>query len=855
MSLKIEDLAENIGYTTEQLMYELKSVGIKRELTENTMLTEEELMSFYNNHVKPLSSLSEIELKAYKRMESIISKSDVIFIDTSSLLSEKSVNFMTHLKRILAKYNKKLILPYKVYEELQKHQRNQKDKKLSSSANSAIKKLVEFQRDNYLEIHGDELLDKFADNVFNTQITRLRIDKSVLLLTNDIGLGQDILFLNESKSVKGKPVRAYKVDRYGFISRIRTVEEQTQPRKPNRTQPLEQNKTVIPKAEKFTLAKEIINYPNEVLPLSEVASSGSSLVTDTGTNVILGKEAGKGGEGSIYITNIPNVVAKIYKREKLRKEKFEKLKLMVSKRLQYEGICYPQNLLFNKRNEFVGYTMPMAKGRELKHFLFIPKKVFENRNPDWTRKDLVQLGITILEKIQFLHNRNIILGDINPFNILVESPTNVYFVDVDSYQVEGFPCPVGTDNYTAPEIQSKNFQTFLRSFGHDYFAIATLLFSILFLGKSPYSQTGGDTNAENIKNMDFPYSYGKEERAENTPKGQWRYIWSNLPFKVKEAFYQTFQKGEPRTEEHSRIATEEWIQIMKRYHDDLSSGRLIKQDEIANDIFPARFKITGDNKKKLAPCRLCKQSFMPWQLNQGICRPCLNKGEDYHCNRCSKELIFTNYEKYIRKMDKRFEYCKDCSAHYRSTYMTNQCTTCYSNFTITYGEKEFFDKKGHNYPKRCLNCRKRARQQQEEQKRLGETVRFTQKPFENNSTSTKQQTDRKKGLCFLTTVACQYYGLPDDCYELETLRLFRDQWLSQQSDGSALIARYYEIAPSIVNAIKSKKEYGNICEMIMHDYILPCVKFIESNKMQECKKHYIQLCENMLELIQQEVVQ
>lgn len=82
------------------------------------------------------------------------------------------------------------------------------------------------------------------------------------------------------------------------------------------------------------------------------------------------------------------------------------------------------------------------------------------------------LCITILKKLKYLHDRNVILGDINPNNILVVSPTEVYFVDTDSYQIEGFPCPVGTINFTAPEIQRKDFSTFLRTIGNERFAVA-----------------------------------------------------------------------------------------------------------------------------------------------------------------------------------------------------------------------------------------------------------------------------------------------------------------------------------------------------------------------------------------------
>jgi DNA-binding helix-hairpin-helix protein with protein kinase domain len=58
--------------------------------------------------------------------------------------------------------------------------------------------------------------------------------------------------------------------------------------------------------------------------------------------------------------------------------------------------------------------------------------------------------LAILEKIKLLHENDIIIGDINPFNILIKDDKTVYFVDVDSYQVDNYPCPVGTVHFTAP---------------------------------------------------------------------------------------------------------------------------------------------------------------------------------------------------------------------------------------------------------------------------------------------------------------------------------------------------------------------------------------------------------------------
>lgn len=52
--------------------------------------------------------------------------------------------------------------------------------------------------------------------------------------------------------------------------------------------------------------------------------------------------------------------------------------------------------------------------------------------------------------------------------------------------------------------------------------------------------------------------------------------------------------------------------------------------------------------------------------------------------------------------------------------------------------------------------------------------------------------------CFITTACVKYYGLKDDCYELQTLRNFRDNHLLKSVNGKKLVKKYYEIAPSIV---------------------------------------------------------
>ena len=59
----------------------------------------------------------------------------------------------------------------------------------------------------------------------------------------------------------------------------------------------------------------------------------------------------------------------------------------------------------------------------------------------------------------------------------------------------------------------------------------------------------------------------------------------------------------------------------------------------------------------------------------------------------------------------------------------------------------------------------------------------------------------KSRLCYITTAVCASLGKPDDCYELNLMRRYRDEYLVNQKGGEEIVAEYYDIAPTIVNRI------------------------------------------------------
>ena len=396
------------------------------------------------------------------------------------------------------------------------------------------------------------------------------------------------------------------------------------------------------------------------------------------------------------------MVAKIYKKEKLNRTRHEKLCLLARKNLSCDGVCFPLALLYDKEYNFVGYLMRQAHGRELQRCVFQPQ-LLKRYFPNWTKQDTVTLCITILKKLKYLHDRNVILGDINPNNILVVSPTEVYFVDTDSYQIEGFPCPVGTINFTAPEIQRKDFSTFLRTIGNERFAVATLLFMIMLPGKPPYSLQGGENQVENILNGDFAYASG-ERCSGKAPEGMWRFCWSHLPRYLKNDFYETFRKGGLHSTEQTRFSTDVWLRKFEYYLDLLQSGKLCEHDSMSMELFPTRLK--KNPHVAYIKCRICGNEVPADKAMEGICGDCLNKGETYHCAECGQEMVYKNYHKYIKKAPRR-TVCPDCYHKKNAVYTTLLCADCGKPFSITYGEKESYDKKDFHLPRRCKVCRTR----------------------------------------------------------------------------------------------------------------------------------------------------
>ena len=613
--------------------------------------------------------------------------------------------FFQRIAPLLEREKKFIIVPMSVCKELEKlandpvycKKKYPNNPNLNKKAISTGKMIQRLYASKFIEIFGDPDDGDFADNVFWHVLVKKRMQYNMLLITQDRKLASDALRLGkDSGSVKGvKKIIVQCINKNGFLNQIFENVDKTP------TTSSENFSSEIPPNERFAIAKEITKIEGKI-HVSHIPKTGEYVTAVKGNKnrtLRLIENIGSGGEGSVYKTDVDGIVAKVYNAEKITCERYEKLKLMLTKDINCAGVCFPLGLVYNQKNEFVGYIMKAASGMELGRSFFLPPlrlKYF----PNWTKAETVQLCVTILKKLKYLHDRNIILGDINPYNILVKSPTEVYFVDTDSWQVEGFICPVGMPLFTAPELQSKK-EFSLRNIGNENFAVATLLFMIMHPGKPPYAMQDGGGIVENILKGDFSYPLGEKKNGK-VPKGPWRYCWSHLPYKVKEAFYQTFRYDGEYHDKAKRLSTGYWLKIFEWYLELIKSGKMTAQDEESVLLFPTRFK--KDINKNYVKCKICKKEYDEERLQEGICHDCLKDGEKYHCERCGRELIYTNYQKYI-KHSRRYEICRECFEKKNTIYERRICKNCGQAFDITNGEKEFFVNRSMPLPTRCKNCR------------------------------------------------------------------------------------------------------------------------------------------------------
>lgn len=289
----------------------------------------------------------------------------------------------------------------------------------------------------------------------------------------------------------------------------------------------------------YTLCHQVRRLDETLCGNGRKYSAGDVLFSDRGKRIVLGDTIAEGGEGSVFAAHAASessLVAKLYHPMQRMRWREQKLRLMCSRPIRSPCVAWPREILYDELRRFVGVLMPRVDGVPLGAFAF-HAELLTNQFPSWNRYDLTRLCLNLSESVHTLHRCGVVLGDLHPGNVMVSPDGSVHWIDADSFQVEDYPCSVGTERFRAPEFHG-NFGDFLRTCGHDAYSLSVLLFMTLTLGLSPFArQDSGEDMREVVRKGTLPYAFAsyKPPAGFHPPDTPGRYVWSYLPRKLRDA--------------------------------------------------------------------------------------------------------------------------------------------------------------------------------------------------------------------------------------------------------------------------------------------------------------------------------
>lgn len=180
-----------------------------------------------------------------------------------------------------------------------------------------------------------------------------------------------------------------------------------------------------------------------------------------------------GGEGEIYCKG--NTVFKIYidPNKMISTGKIQELSA-----LSFKNIIKPEDVLLDEKNNEIGYTMQYVKDTYSLCQLF--PKAFRDRN-SLSNQTILDLVRRLQETVHHVHQNKILIVDLNELNFLVAKDfTDLYAIDVDSFQTPHFPATAIMENIRDRQIKNNKFTE-----NSDWFSFGIIAFN-MFSSIHPY---------------------------------------------------------------------------------------------------------------------------------------------------------------------------------------------------------------------------------------------------------------------------------------------------------------------------------------------------------------------------------
>ncbi|MGY3487958.1 DNA-binding helix-hairpin-helix protein with protein kinase domain [Bradyrhizobium sp. USDA 4011] len=281
----------------------------------------------------------------------------------------------------------------------------------------------------------------------------------------------------------------------------------------------------------------------------------------------LGKLLGRGGEGAVFeIVGEPDLAAKIYHPDKAR-ERQQKIVAMAASGIQTQvpNAAFPLAPLYEGTGTFAGFTMRRVGKQKPVHELYSPASR-RNEFPNADYRLLVRTAKNIARAVAAVHSSGCVIGDLNHSGILVGGDATATLIDCDSFQFskdgKTFNCEVGVPDYTPPELQGKSLNT-SRTPNHDAFGLGVAIFSLLFLGRHPFSgrYLGRGDMPEERAIAEFRFAYSADKSRTQTEPPPFAPTLSYVPRELATAFEACFGPGGANG---GRPKSADWISLLDR---------------------------------------------------------------------------------------------------------------------------------------------------------------------------------------------------------------------------------------------------------------------------------------------------
>lgn len=204
---------------------------------------------------------------------------------------------------------------------------------------------------------------------------------------------------------------------------------------------------------------------------------------------------GVGGEGTVFLADVggQRLAVKVYHTPTRQRE--EKLQTFLARtwQLPREKIALPLQLVRDvQHSRVIGLTMPYLDSGFEELARLAHKK--QRTTHGISTKQVAGIFLDGAKSLADIHTHGLVVGDFNDRNILYRQQSMLW-IDVDAWQFAEYACPVGSEDFLAPELYDIDlslkpvFQP-----KHDWYAYAVHLFRSLLLAH-PYGGTHATVQA------------------------------------------------------------------------------------------------------------------------------------------------------------------------------------------------------------------------------------------------------------------------------------------------------------------------------------------------------------------------